>query len=205
MEDISIKQRKAPLILKLMEGATTTMLIGFWCAGGRVYSPLSFVYALHWMASFNEHLFPSCQNFAIDVLFIDMIGMERLFYICHSYLVYLIFLLLIDTNQHHLMVSFFKVLSSFIYLKVIMGVGSYEYDMMFFLGGLFFLLSCMSIRHERFVIKTFFHVCFHLSMAYASFLEVDYYISPHDEKFDVVRAIVYGSYILKFARIKYIV
>lgn len=200
MENIIKRNYELPLSLRIIEGLTTNMLLGYLYAGGKLYSPLSFVYILHWMASFNQHVFPSYKNFLIDTHFIDMVVMEKMFYVFHSYWIYIVYLILLDSNQHHSYICFCKTMFSILCLIILKNT-TLQYNMSHLLAAFFYVLSDRAVVHYKLLPKTFFHLCFHVCISYTSYLEMEYYLEPEFEDFDFIRKLVYSFYLWKYLQI----
>lgn len=187
--------RRMPLVARVMEGATTNMLLGYWYAGGAMMSPLSLAYLLHWMASINEHIYPSHRNFVIDTHFIDMVTMERMFAITGSYYIHLFYLLTMWTNTHHPFVCFCKVLSmvSILYLC---GKTSTTHLLVVLHGGALYAISDYFFQQSMLYWKVVFHIAFHMSMTMASFIEKDFY--HYDQaSLDWFRIVVWMVYLFQ--------
>lgn len=164
---------KLPITIRALEGLTTTMLLGYWYAGGHLVSPLSFVYTIHWMASLRYHLYPSYRNCLLDQHFIDMVCMERLFSIYGSYWIYVIYLSTMWMNEVHPYICVLKVMSDVTFLFLL--TTSYQHFLCFVIGGLLYLWSDLFSRQYCLYKKSLACIGFHVSMTTASYLEKQYY------------------------------
>lgn len=187
--------RKMPLITRVMEGMTTNMLLGYWYAGGAIMSPLSLAYLLHWVASINQHVHPSHQNFVIDTHFIDMVSMERIFATTGSQYIYLFYFLTMWANKHHPFVCFCKVLSA-VSMLYLYGKTTITHLLVFLHGGALYAMSDYCFRQSMLYWKVVFHIAFHMSMTMASYLEKDFYHYEHAQ-LDWFRLVVWMVYLFQ--------
>ena len=172
-------QKKAlyfPLSYRLAEGLSVSMLLGYLCGGGSVFTPLGVVYAAHWIASINFHLSPSPGNFELDTHLIDLVTLERLFRFCGNPLVYPIFqlLLLSGYNQWHRYSVFVKVFLIVTYLALTR-LQSVVYLSSWVLACVCFLLSDKALHHNLYLLSVVLCVLFHLCIGWTSYMEVVYY------------------------------
>jgi hypothetical protein len=194
--DLIYRNHQNPLIVRAVEGLSTNMLLGFWYGGGCVDSSLSYAYILHWMASFYYHTCPSFQSFMIDTHFIDMVVMERLYYLHNSIMIYIIYLffMLSNSNRLHPFICFGKngvaVALSFVYGKF-----PYEEFLFFLMAGGLYILSDICLQNNRLYLKCMAHTCFHFCMTICSYLETNSYCFEKNN--NSLWIVVYFLYILR--------
>lgn len=186
-----------PVIYRCIEGLTTTMLIGFLCGGGTLFSPLGFVYALHWWASYNHHRNPSDESFLLDVHYIDMVAMERLSYVFDPYVIQPSFVLFLFTGfyQRHRLFPLVKIFIIVVLLYLTQELET-SYIISFLCCGVLYTLSDIFLVTNFLKLKVLCHVLFHLCLAHNSYLEVPMYKDIHSEHFSILRVLSYSLYIL---------
>lgn len=194
------KNLSIPFFLRAMEAISTSMLIGGMMGGINLVSPLGMVYAFHWICSANFHLFPSIANFYVDVLFIDLVGVERLSYFLDTDVLHPFFALLLLTNviQYHPLLIYVK--TTIIVCRLWMVVEenlSVHYVLSWLYCGLFYAMSDVLLRYGLLRSKVVVHTIFHFSLGYNSFLEVPYYRNIHQQQFTLFRLGTYGVYAYK--------
>lgn len=192
------KNRQLPWTLRLLEGGSTNMLLGYLYAGGGITSPLSLVYMMHWMASLHNHLFPSYDSFLLDTHLIDMVMMERLVYIFSYTWIYGLFLLFLLTNSNHIhpFVCFLKAMMAVLWIHLACHP-SREYSLSFIGTAFFYMLSDWAFSRSRQYLKVGSHVCFHLCATYGAYEETKLYTDMEQQTFHGIRSVMYMIYVWK--------
>ena len=196
------KNRELPLFLRVMEGGSTMMLLGYWygCGGKIILDPLSFAYSLHWISSLYNHLDPCYKSFLIDTYFIDMVAMERLVYMNPDISIWIHFcfflFLLANSNHFHPFVCFGKLLSCFL-LTFFLHDHPFFYNLSFVLSGIFYVLSDYALYYSLQYRKVMAHVCFHVCLTYGSYEESFLYNKNYKQQFHLLRIVMYLFYIGK--------
>lgn len=198
------ENKKLSIWFRLLEGATTMMLIGYILGGGCILTPLGVVYIIHWISSINYHLFPSLTSMYIDIHFIDMVVMERISYKIGDGLIHMLFILALITNinSYHRLVMYIKVIIIVI-LLLIMNIQFHPlYKLNWFMAGVFYLTGDILI-HYSVILKSISHICFHIFLSLSSYLEIPYYRDHRIEAFTLTRIITCIIYIYYASKIYY--
>lgn len=192
-----------PTRYRILEGLSTSMLPGYLLGGGPPFSLLAFSYFVHWLASFNYHMHPVVTNFWLDIHFIDLVAMERLYHLYGNIWVYPIFLFLVlsKINEANMYVMFFKV-ALVCSLVVCTHSFSWQYTASWWIAALLFLIGDQFLSQSRFGWAVLFHTLFHFSLGFSAFWEVPHYIqSTHAASTHPIRVITYIVFLLHGAQL----
>lgn len=194
--DIVAKNLQTPIMWRRLEGLSTTMLLGFIAGGGGLLTPLGFVYAMHWRASYRHHSHPSVTSFLVDMHYIDMVMMERVSYVYDKWWIHPLFAFLMLTGME-------RTHRFFLMLKVMMVVAClflsnqnllFSYYMLsWIMAACFYMISDMLLVLSWCRLKVLSHVAFHFCLTWTSCIENDLY-KKHPQYFTPTRLAVYALY-----------
>ena len=184
-----------PTPLLILEGVSTSMFVGYLIGGGSVYCLLAFDYLLHWIISITYHVFPSPTTLFLDLHFIDLITMERLFCLYGHQSIYWIFIvtLLSGLNHVHRLAVFAKI-STIVTVLCLRSSFTLLYYVSWVCSALLFLWSDVLIFEQK-QSSVFIHTLFHISLGWTSMMEVDYYVQP-DRNYLLTRTSVLIVYLV---------
>jgi hypothetical protein len=163
-----------PAHWRAVEGLSTgAMWAGYLAGGGKLVSPLSAAYLIHWMSSIHFHLWPSTPSFLTDAHLIDMVCMLRLSRIC-GFNTCQWFLACMRLNG----LSRFWVFGKISVLAVVLTVSgnfSHALALSSVPPAIFFLLGDMVLSWSWRGVKPVVWVLFHLSLGVPAMIEVSDY------------------------------
>lgn len=183
---------------RCLEGLTTNMLIGYWYGHGKiVWTPLTWIYLLHWLASLQYHLFPSHTHFMLDHHMIDMVVMERFYMVVQSMWVYVLYLFILvsNSNQWHPLACGIKTLAVTWYVYWI-GRTHLLHLLVSILSCCFYIMGDTCLKHHYFRTKVLMHVAFHGCISYVAYLETPAY-PPTPPPMNFLRTGIHFLYLYK--------
>jgi hypothetical protein len=164
-----------PFFYGFLEGITTlSMPIGYLLAGGDWTHFLFWIYLIHFVVSFLNHLFPTKLTYFLDLSAINLMVMEREYLITKNLWVYVFFLLTILIEHE---VSSFSIVARVFAFIFSFSNGQFSF-VYIYLGVLVFVFYFLSIefqRQDNMGMATFMCVLYHIYLGILSVIEVKLY------------------------------
>lgn len=163
------------MIYKFLEGITSLgMPFGYLIGGGGWTDFLFMFYLVHFAASFVYHLFPSKTTYMLDVLFINLITMERIYLINGNLWCYVFYLLSMFFEQEVSHIT--TMMRVFVSIITFCSDVSFFYYYLWVSVAIFYKLSCDFKNIEELLLSSLFCCLYHIILGMVSFIEIEMYV-----------------------------
>lgn len=164
-----------PFFYGFSEGITTLcMSISYLMAGGDWTMILFWIYLIHFVASFLNHLFPTKSTYFLDIATINLMIMERSYMISGNPWVYVFFSITMFFERE---VSSFILVLRIIASMLLFARGQFSFFYIYVcvLITVFYFLSVKFQQEDDIAMATFTCVLYHIYLGILSMIEVELY------------------------------